>query len=156
MGQFSLTDQPFDPLKDSDASLSCSMEPCSATTRSWRRAGEDKGGKTWRMIGDPTEGAMVVAAAKAGLWRGNEQVLNRVSEIPFDSERKRMTTIHQSKAEETVCNELPRLRGLCQGGPDIGVEICESIVGGRKRCRFGGKEEGDRAGNQPGHGEAAL
>ena len=51
------------------------------------------------MVGDPTEGAMVVAAAKAGLWRkGMETVLPRVKEIPFDSERKRMTTIHEQQA----------------------------------------------------------
>ena len=48
------------------------------------------------MVGDPTEGALVVAAAKAGLWRDEgAKTLPRVAEIPFDSERKRMTTIHQ-------------------------------------------------------------
>ena len=46
--------------------------------------------------GDPTEGALVVAAMKAGL---NPDALNaeapRVGEIPFTSERRRMTTLHQ-------------------------------------------------------------
>ena len=50
------------------------------------------------MVGDPTEGAMVVAAAKSGLWRKElERIIPRVQEIPFDSDRKRMTTIHQLK-----------------------------------------------------------
>src|SRR5690606_36847601 len=51
----------------------------------------------YQMIGDPTEGALVVAAAKAGLWReAAEAEYPRVNEIPFDSARKRMSTIHRT------------------------------------------------------------
>ncbi len=57
--------------------------------------GEAEGKVTYRMVGDPTEGALVVAAAKAGLWRSDvEQNYPRVAEVPFDSDRKRMSTIH--------------------------------------------------------------
>jgi len=51
---------------------------------------------TYRMIGDPTEGAIAVAAAKADrdYW-GLGKAFPRVQEIPFDSVRKRMTTIHK-------------------------------------------------------------
>ena len=50
----------------------------------------------YEYIGDPTEGAMVVAAARAGMVKGNlEQTFPRKAEVPFDSERKRMTTAHQ-------------------------------------------------------------
>ncbi|CAG0929375.1 H+-transporting ATPase [Thermoflexales bacterium] len=53
---------------------------------------------TYRMVGDPTEGALIVAAAKAGLWRSEiEQSYPRVAEVPFDSDRKRMSTIHALK-----------------------------------------------------------
>lgn len=46
-------------------------------------------------VGDPTEGALVIAAARGGLWKAEfEQSLPRTAELPFDSERKRMTTIH--------------------------------------------------------------
>jgi Ca2+-transporting ATPase len=49
----------------------------------------------WQVRGDPTEGALVVAAAKAGLeQRELETRLPRVDEIPFTSESKRMTTLH--------------------------------------------------------------
>ncbi|NSW52138.1 MAG: cation-translocating P-type ATPase [Anaerolineae bacterium] len=47
-------------------------------------------------VGDPTEGALVVAAVRAGFWKSAlEQALPRVAELPFDSDRKRMSTIHQ-------------------------------------------------------------
>ena len=51
----------------------------------------------WQVRGDPTEGALVVAAAKAGLRRDElEAELPRVNEIPFTSESKRMTTLHDT------------------------------------------------------------
>ena len=50
----------------------------------------------WDIKGDPTEGALVVAAAKAGLNKGTlEREWPRINEIPFTSERKLMTTLHQ-------------------------------------------------------------
>jgi Ca2+-transporting ATPase len=56
--------------------------------------GEDDEG--WVVHGDPTEGALVVAAAKAGVRRDEvEAELPRVDEIPFTSESKRMTTLHR-------------------------------------------------------------
>lgn len=49
------------------------------------------------IFGDPTEGALVVAAEKAGYSKKElEKESPRIGEVPFDSNRKRMTTIHQS------------------------------------------------------------
>jgi P-type Ca2+ transporter type 2C len=46
-------------------------------------------------VGDPTEGALVIAAAQVGLWKSElEVIMPRVAEIPFDSDRKRMSTLH--------------------------------------------------------------
>ncbi len=46
-------------------------------------------------VGDPTEAALVDAAARAGIWKADlERGFPRRAEVPFDSERKRMTTIH--------------------------------------------------------------
>jgi len=51
--------------------------------------------ENFETLGDPTEGALVSAAARAGLIKSDlEDVLPRTGELPFDSERKRMTTVH--------------------------------------------------------------
>lgn len=53
-------------------------------------------------IGDPTEVALVVAAAEAGLLKDDlEKVLPRIGEAPFESDRKRMTTLHEIGADPT-------------------------------------------------------
>ncbi|OUL23015.1 ATPase [Nostoc sp. RF31YmG] len=47
-------------------------------------------------VGDPSEGALLIAAASQGLWKAElEQAFPRISEIPFGIRRQRMTTIHQ-------------------------------------------------------------
>lgn len=75
----------------------------------------------YRMIGDPTEGALVVAAAKAGLWRkAVETEYPRVAEIPFDSDRKRMTTIHKQPDSD-------ELLVFVKGAPDVIIGLCDTI-----------------------------
>jgi Ca2+-transporting ATPase len=88
-----------------------------------------KGDTQYRMVGDPTEGALVVAAAKAGLWRDEvEDRLPRVAEIPFDSDRKRMTTIHRGE-----CRGLEEPGGAeyvayVKGAPDVMLPLCDTIL----------------------------
>ena len=61
-------------------------------------------------VGDPTEGALVVAAAQAGLWKEKlETALPRVAELPFDSDRKRMTTVHKIESVEQLPDALREL-----------------------------------------------
>jgi Ca2+-transporting ATPase len=58
------------------------------------RPPETDGGE-WTAVGDPTEAALLAAAAKAGLRRADLAVrFPRRAEVPFDSDRKRMTTVH--------------------------------------------------------------
>jgi Ca2+-transporting ATPase len=79
-------------------------------------------------VGDPTEGALVVAGAKVGLMKPEiEKVLPRVDEVPFDSTRKRMTTIHRTPTTaaetpdaledllETLEGDLPPFVALTKG-----------------------------------------
>jgi Ca2+-transporting ATPase len=54
-------------------------------------------------VGDPTESALVMAAARQGLWQAElEQALPRVSEVPFSFRRQRMTTVHKIPAAFSV------------------------------------------------------
>jgi Ca2+-transporting ATPase len=58
---------------------------------------EEGGG--WRVIGDPTEGALLVLAAKAGMWKERmEQERKALMEFPFDSERKMMAVVRKAGA----------------------------------------------------------
>jgi len=66
--------------------------------------------KEWTIIGDPTEGALVTVAAKAGIEQDQWQSkLPRISEIPFNSQRKRMSVICQI---EQVATPEPSLTDL--------------------------------------------
>jgi P-type Ca2+ transporter type 2C len=59
---------------------------------------------TWRVVGDPTEGAFLVVAAKAGVWRHElETEMPRRAELPFDEVRKRMSTLHLRDSGRRVC-----------------------------------------------------
>jgi Ca2+-transporting ATPase len=76
----------------------------------------------YRMVGDPTEGALVVAAAKADLWRKSaEAEYPRVNEIPFDSTRKRMSTLHKSPNGSGYI-------AFTKGAPEILLEHCDWIL----------------------------
>ena len=75
----------------------------------------------WNIKGDPTEGALVVAAAKAGLSKTDlDAKYPRVGEIPFTSESKRMTTLHAC-ADGTVA--------YAKGAPEVILNACICVQG---------------------------
>ncbi len=74
---------------------------------------EDNETGYFRTVGDPTEGALVVAAARLGLLKVElERALPRVAEVPFTSERKRMTTIHQIREQRSQISNQPLIEML--------------------------------------------
>ncbi len=74
----------------------------------------------WQIKGDPTEGALVVLAAKAGLKKIDlETEFPRVHEIPFSSEAKRMTTLHRSSSGWVA---------FAKGAPEIIINGCTQIL----------------------------
>ncbi len=67
----------------------------------------------WRVQGDPTEGALVVAARKFGISAADLDRFPRIAEIPFTSERKRHTTIHVDRENPS------ELRVFVKGAPEV-------------------------------------
>lgn len=81
----------------------------------WRKFSSQT--KAWAINGDPTEGALLVMAAKAGVWRKQlERDQQRVAELPFDSERKRMTVVYSDRQG--------RKTAYAKGAPDVVLELC--------------------------------
>ncbi|MCE5336857.1 MAG: cation-translocating P-type ATPase [Desulfobacteraceae bacterium] len=125
VGQFVNADGPMDPAADRNLALLL-HGACLCNDAKLEKNDEDQKEESWRVIGDPTEGAMVVAAAKAGLWRSEvEKALPRVQEIPFDSDRKRMTTIHQiQNGDSRLDFNGSTATAFVKGAPDIILDLC--------------------------------
>jgi Ca2+-transporting ATPase len=89
---------------------------------------------TTRIIGDPTEGALVTVAARAGLDKTTlDAHWPRVAEVPFTSERKRMTTIHQLNAplEDEYLAPTPYI-AITKGATDSLLNISSFVWNGRE------------------------
>jgi len=85
------------------------------------------------ILGDPTEGALIVVAAKAGMQCDEmENVYPRVREIPFTSERKRMTTVHKSPEGKVYA--------YVKGAPEIILERCDYVLHNGKEEKLSKKE----------------
>jgi Ca2+-transporting ATPase len=117
-GAFSSEGRPYDPMKDKDVEMLLLTGALCNDTRLTRAEGG------WEIRGDPTEGALVVLAQKAGLeQRAVTQQFPRIGEVPFSSERKRMTTIHRSPRSQIA---------FMKGAPEVVLEASGSFSRGGK------------------------
>ncbi len=74
----------------------------------------------WHITGDPTEGALIVAAEKGGIKKGElESTTPLLGEIPFDSERKRMSVLRQTLQGKTL---------FVKGAPDVILNRCQTLL----------------------------
>jgi magnesium-transporting ATPase (P-type)/predicted PurR-regulated permease PerM len=116
-GELRAGDESVDPLPDAVRHLLISSVLCNDATLEL-----DDG--RWTIVGDPTEGALVVAARKAKL---DETALRttfpREDAIPFDSERQFMATLHVgSDNRALVC---------LKGAPEVVAKLCPAFAGGQ-------------------------
>jgi Ca2+-transporting ATPase len=93
----------------------------------------DTGDDRFHTLGDPTEGALVVSAAKMGYWKSSlDASFPRTAELPFDSERKRMTTVHNlERYDPTILSGLEigarRYIAFTKGGVDGLLDITSHV-----------------------------
>ena len=121
----------------------------SAADRANNAVLQEHGGR-WSVQGDPTEGALIVAARKAGLSAdalGSR--FERVGEVPFSSERKMMSTVHED------AEKPERLIVFTKGAPDVLVTRCSHVlVGGEARTLTDERRQEIRAVGEQLAGEA--
>lgn len=105
--------------------------------------GENESQQTYRIVGDPTEGALLVAASKAGAIHIDiDEAYPRENEVPFDSERKRMITIHN--VLDPKSHDLSPFHDekhkdwdviAVKGAPDIVLDLCTQYQGMDDKAR---------------------
>lgn len=132
-GSFTSGQRRINPLKISAVRLALEIGAVCNNAVISAAAGETKsifgrmrkkasGNTRYEINGDPTEGALLIAAAKAGL---EENVLNglysRIDEIPFDSDRKCMSVICNNNRGDTYV--------FTKGAPDVIINKCVKIYG---------------------------
>jgi Ca2+-transporting ATPase len=110
-------------------------------------------GGVWEIKGDPTEGALVVAAAKAGIRKDHEDEESpRLAEVPFTSESKRMVTLHRTPhgmmayakgAPEMILEFCTTMRGAVPGGRKIQSAGCRAFHGRRRSPTDRHRDESD-------------
>jgi Ca2+-transporting ATPase len=109
-GEILLDGRPVEPPDGVRRLLSAAVLASDARIVHGGEAGE------WTIQGDPTEGALLVAAAKAGVHKAElDERHPRVDEIPFTSETKRMTTLHQTEDGTVAC---------AKGAPEVLLPSC--------------------------------
>jgi Ca2+-transporting ATPase len=104
------------------------MRALAAADRANNAVLQERDGR-WAVQGDPTEGALIVAARKAGF---GEEIFGtrfeRLAEVPFSSERKLMSTIHRDAKRAEI------LLAFTKGAPDVLLARCtQEEVGEEKR-----------------------
>jgi Ca2+-transporting ATPase len=129
-GRFELNGQPVDFAKK--PGLTTALWIGVLNNDAMLESEKANGKSAFRIIGDPTEGAILIAAAKAGIFQDAlAEAYPREQEIPFDSGRKRMVTIHDVMAprdeDSSPFHDEARLHWKAvaiKGAPDVVLGFC--------------------------------
>ena len=119
-GEFLLENQKVDPKSEGLRTILVAAVLCNDA-----KLERETDTERWVIRGDPTEGALLVVAAKAGLWKEDlEEEQPRVGEIPFSSETKRMTTMHIASGNKRIA--------YMKGAPEILLDKCTKVLASGK------------------------
>ncbi|MBI5681953.1 MAG: HAD-IC family P-type ATPase [Deltaproteobacteria bacterium] len=82
----------------------------------------------WQVLGDPTEGAIITAAEKAGIrYQELKKVYARIGHIPFERIRKRMTTVHEEVRSQGAGVRSEKIIAYVKGASKETLELCTYI-----------------------------
>ncbi|MEM8505665.1 MAG: cation-translocating P-type ATPase [Cyanobacteria bacterium P01_D01_bin.1] len=102
---------------------------------------DEKGNSQWAIVGDPTEGALVTLAAKAGLEKKKlEYEFERCAEFPFSSERKRMSVVVSVPESNRLGIDAPYAI-FAKGSAELLLECCNRVGKGAKSLTETDKKE---------------
>ena len=129
-GEFRLKKAAVSPLEK--PALSLLLLNCALCNDAGLQQEDGLEGKQWGIVGNPTEGALVTLAAKAGLEKKTlEYEFERVAEFPFSSERKRMSVVVKVPEGNRLGIEAPAVV-FAKGSAELLLEKCDRIGrGGR-------------------------
>jgi len=108
-GEFALGNQVINPVQDSKVLVETLKAGYLCNNAILTKDDEER----YHIIGDPTEGALVVSATKAGIT----EKFHRLDEIPFESERMYMATLHEGQEENFI---------YAKGSPERILEMCQN------------------------------
>jgi P-type Ca2+ transporter type 2C len=124
-GEF--TDQDIEIRADAETDLQWLLRTATFCNTA-RLLGPDEKEPQWRIIGDPTEGALLVAAAKAGYNPNKDSgAFELLNQIPFDSRRKRMSVVYRNL--NPVSGVQPRMCTVfVKGAPKEVLSLCTDFM----------------------------
>ncbi|TFZ41318.1 cation-translocating P-type ATPase [Soehngenia longivitae] len=115
-GDFKLGDEKISPLEDKNVQSLLLMGTLVNDAELVENGGQ------YKIVGDPTEGALVTLAAKGGIELDSlDEKYPRIQEIPFDASRKMMTTFHEGYIEN-------KITAITKGAPDLLIQKCSHIL----------------------------
>ncbi len=118
-GAFHVDGQPIDPQTDLEL---LALAECALLCNDARLRYDEASG--WQLLGDPTEGALLTLALKAGLDAGSlDASLPRKDAIPFEAEHRFMVTLHHDSAGHALI--------LLKGAPERVLELCVTTADGQ-------------------------
>lgn len=114
-GQFFFAEKLIKP--DSEEALDWLLRACLLCNDAQLKLADEQ---NWSIVGDPTEGALLVVAVKGGYHKEEiSTIYPRIQELPFDSDRKMMTTFH--RADEGIL-------AFTKGAPDLLLNRCTRLM----------------------------